>query len=44
MSEHTSIWVSKDFRDAIHDVKGPGESYEEILRQHIPADLLNTDD
>jgi len=43
MSDYTSISVSKDFRDAIHDVKGPGESYEQILRQHIPAELLDTD-
>lgn len=44
MSDYTSIPVSKDFRNAIHSQKSPGESYEQILRQHIPAEMLKAGD
>jgi len=43
MSDYTTISVSTDFRNAIHSHKNPGESYEDILREYVPAELLNTD-
>ncbi len=41
--ETTTITVSTDFRDAIYNQKCPGESYEDVLRAHLPADLIETE-
>lgn len=44
MSDNTTITVSKEFRNAIHDKKGPGESYEQILREYLPGELMKVEE
>lgn len=38
MADHTTISVSKEFRNALHSEKKPGESYEDLLKEMLDGD------
>lgn len=41
MSDNTTIQVSKEFRDKLWKLSGPGKSYQEALEEHLPDDVLD---
>lgn len=41
MTEKTTIEVSRELQERLYAVAGPGRSYEDALREHLPDEVLN---
>lgn len=37
----TTIEISRDLQKQLYAEKGPGRSYEDALREHLPDEVLN---